>query len=301
VPSSGAFFSTMNPAIRKSKNQAPPCVFHLRGACNKGNSCQFSHNSAALEDLVLCRYHITGACRYGEYCQLAHGLPCPHCHSNCLHPHNKRFANQHLKICEQKSKLVKSLPQEVQDMSGTVVCGICLEGIQNKGNRFGLMTGCDHAFCIGCIRGWRNKSNDASNPSALVKACPLCRNDSLFIIPSLFYCKGEMKRHMVDQYKNNLKQVPCKYYNKAESCPFGADCFYAHFNRDGSLADTSAMKNIIKNRNSRGSGNGSRLEFHSYEMDVVNLLSQLSHLSPAYVMELLMDMLADEDEDWVDY
>jgi len=104
---------------------------------------------------------------------------------------------------------------------------------------------------------------------------------------------------MVDQYKNNLKMKSCRYYDKANSCPFGQDCFYAHYNKDGSLADTSGMKNIIKNRQNKR--NNSRLGFPSYEMDVVNLLSQISHLSPSYVMELLMDMLADDDEDWVDY
>jgi len=108
-----------------------------------------------------------------------------------------------------------------------------------------------------------------------------------------------MKNHMVEQYKANLKHKSCKYFSKAGSCPFGSDCFYAHYNQDGSLADTSGMKNIVKNGLNRYSS--SRHEFHSYEMDVVNLLSQLSHMSPTYVMELLMDMLADEDEDWVDY
>jgi len=282
---------------RKSSKIRPACIFFLRGACNKGDTCQYSHISSSLEDMMLCRYHITDACRYGDYCQLAHGLPCPHCNCNALHPHNKRFANQHLKMCEQKLKLMKSLPQDVQDASKNVECGICLEVIANKGNRFGLMTGCDHAFCIGCIRIWRNKSHDMSNPSTMVKSCPTCRKESLFIIPSLIYCTGEMKDHMVEQYKTNLKLKPCKYFSKSGSCPFGGDCFYAHYNQDGSLADTSAMKNIVKNRHNRF-GN-SRHEFHSYEMDVVNLLSQLSHMSPTYVMELLMDMLADEDEDWV--
>lgn len=285
----------MNYTHRKTKSK-PPCIYNLRGACNKGASCQYSHTSASLEDLVLCRYHITGACRYGEYCTLAHGMPCPHCNSNSLHPHNKRFANQHLKMCEQKSKLMTTLPQEVQDASGGVECGICLEVIATKGNRFGLMTGCDHAFCLVCIRLWRNKSNDLSNPSAMVKACPTCRKDSLFIIPSLIYCTGDLKQRIVEQYKANMKYKSCKYFDRTGSCPFGADCFYAHYNQDGTVADTSGMKNTVKRRD-----RPNRLEFQSYEMDVVNLLSQLSHMSPTYVMELLMDMLADEDEDWVDY
>lgn len=238
---------------------------------------------------------MNGTCRYGEVCQLAHGEQCPHCKANCLHPHNKRFANQHLKLCEQKSKLMNTLPPDVQETSANVICAICLETIANKGNRFGLMTGCDHAFCVTCIRSWRNKSNDGS----MAKTCPTCRKDSLFIIPSIFYCTGELKNRMVEQYKANLKEQPCKYFVKSSSCPFGPDCFYAHINQDGSLADSSNMKNIVKSRANRN--NNARLDFHSFEMDVVNLLSQLSHMSPQYVMELLRDMLADEDEDWVDY
>jgi len=279
---------------RTSKSR-PTCVFFLRGACKKGEACEFSHSRASLEDMILCRYHMTGSCRYGDYCQLAHGRPCPHCNTNCLHPHNEQFANQHLKLCEQKSLLMKSLPQEVQDASKSIECGICLDVIASKGNRFGLMTGCDHAFCIGCIRIWRNKANDSSSSSVMVKACPTCRKESLFIIPSLIYCTGEMKHHMVEQYKANLKHKSCRYFAKAGKCPFGGDCFYAHYNEDGTLADTSGMKNIVKNANKL------RHDFRSYEVDVVNLLSQLTHMSPSYVMDLLMDMLAEGDDDWVDY
>jgi len=104
---------------------------------------------------------------------------------------------------------------------------------------------------------------------------------------------------MVEQYKANLKLQSCKYFAKAGSCPFGSDCFYAHYNQDGSLADTSNMKNIVKSRQNRFYSPNH--DFHTYEMDVVNLLSQLSHMSPTYVMELLMDMLADEEEDWANY
>jgi len=106
-----------------------------------------------------------------------------------------------------------------------------------------------------------------------------------------------MKRHMVEQYKANLKKKSCKYFSKTGTCPFGSDCFYAHFNQDGSLADTSSMKNIIKNRKTKEMFGQ---EFRSYEMDLVNLLSQLSHMSPSFVMEILMDMLEEEDE-WMDY
>jgi hypothetical protein len=55
--------------------------------------------------------------------------------------------------------------------------------------KFGLMTGCDHAFCLGCIRAWRGQANNtggggggagaaaaagaAADPSAALDAGPL--------------------------------------------------------------------------------------------------------------------------------
>ena len=41
-------------------------------------------------------------------------------------------------------------------------CGICLETVlQKKGDkaarRFGILPGCKHVFCIGCIRTWREQ------------------------------------------------------------------------------------------------------------------------------------------------
>jgi hypothetical protein len=98
---------------------------------------------------------------------------------------------------------------------------------------------------------------------------------------------------MVEQYKRNLQAKPCRYFSKAASCPFGSDCFYAHLNSDGSPADTSGMKNVLTNKHLRSD--------YRYEVDVVNLLSHLTHMSPSYVMDVLMDMLVDEAEDWDPY
>ena len=39
------------------------------------------------------------------------------------------------------------------------------------GRWFGLLTDCDHAFCLDCIRSWRQ----AQLTKEVVRSCPLCR------------------------------------------------------------------------------------------------------------------------------
>jgi hypothetical protein len=47
-----------------------------------------------------------------------------------------------------------------------------------------IIAGCEHGFCLSCIRAWRSTSRDMTNPSTMVKACPTCRQESLFVFPS---------------------------------------------------------------------------------------------------------------------
>lgn len=53
--------------------------------------------------------------------------------------------------------------------------------------KFGILSGCDHAFCIACIRGWR--SGDHTTPGmdldTVVRSCPVCRVQSYFVTPSV--------------------------------------------------------------------------------------------------------------------
>jgi len=272
------------------------CYFYLRGSCKKGFDCPFSHNISIHEkDKLLCSYHIQGKCRYGEHCQLLHGDMCRHCNKPCLHPHNPSQADQHMKVCEQRNLLLKSLPSEIINASKKAECGICFEVVMDKGRRFGLMTGCEHGFCLACIRAWRSTSRDMSNPSTMVKACPTCRRESLFVIPSSVFVGGELKQKMADQYKTNLKKKPCRYYAKTGTCPFGGDCFYAHLNADGSPVDSSRMINVVKNRKRDTSPT------IPYELDIIDLLSHVSDMHPDHVMELLMDLLAndaDYENEW---
>jgi len=277
------------------KERNTPCMFFLRGSCKKGGNCNFSHSEfISLQERLLCSYHIQGNCRYGEHCQLIHGNICLHCNKPCLHPHNPSQADHHIKLCEQRNLLLRSLPSEIINHSNKVECGICLEVVMDKGRRFGLMAGCEHGFCLSCIRAWRSTSRDTTNPSIMVKTCPTCRRESLFVIPSSVFVGGELKLKMAEQYKNNLRNKPCRYYEKTGSCPFGGDCFYAHLDADGSPVDSSKMVNVIKNRKKDSSPT------IPFGLDIIDLLSHVSDMHPSHVMELLMDLLANdaEENDW---
>jgi len=94
-------------------------------------------------------------------------------------------------------------------------------------------------FCLECIRNWRaTDQHDADKAIESVShMCPLCRQLSPFVVPSPVHATGQIKVKMTAQYLKRLKQIPCKYFKYgAGYCPFSAACFYAHLNKDGSVA-----------------------------------------------------------------
>jgi hypothetical protein len=124
-------------------------------------------------------------------------------------------------------------------------CGICMEMVAARGERFGLLLGCVHAFCLSCIREWRAAAqqqrahaDDASRLQAsteAVRSCPVCRVFSPYVIPSVhFVADSERKLQLQDEFLLNTKRTRCRYWNgKPGSCQFGSSCFYQHINPDG--------------------------------------------------------------------
>lgn len=105
----------------------------------------------ALQSLCY-EYYSTGACTQGEACQMAHGDLCDTCQHFALHPVDQRAREQHSTECRARHERLQARNRSIH-----VECGICLERVLEKVNgdrKFGLLD-CEHAFCLSCIRQWR--------------------------------------------------------------------------------------------------------------------------------------------------
>lgn len=123
-------------------------------------------------------------------------------------------------------------------------CGICMEMVSAKGERFGLLLGCVHSFCLPCIREWRANAQqqraredaDAQHASTeAARSCPVCRLFSPYVIPSVYFVTDtDRKLELQDEFLLNTKRTRCRYWSgKPGSCQFGSSCFYQHINPDG--------------------------------------------------------------------
>lgn len=197
----------------------------------------------------LCPYNMLGDCRYKENCLLVHGLLCEMCGLKILHPENKEQQRKHKEECvsiheedmNESFKLAKN-----QDIS----CGICMEKVVEKAlekdRKFGILENCNHAFCLSCIRKWRQAK---SFKSSVVKACPECRVASTFVTPSDYFIENkEEKEALIKGYKDHLSEKPCMYFKKGKGrCPFGVKCFYLHVYEDGTKQDRTKPQKSAKN------------------------------------------------------
>ncbi|GLD94359.1 hypothetical protein PINS_up002970 [Pythium insidiosum] len=156
-----------------------------------------------------CVFYLQGLCRYGD---------------KCFNSHEQDSAAASL----EEQVLVEREIEYSKDLE----CGICLEKVLSKGERFGVLSNCDHAFCLSCVRNWRANED---MPKQTVRHCPLCRTQTYFVIPSnrMTFTQAR-KQELVLRYKNNLAQIPCRHFDQGRGeCPFGTSCFYAHRYPDG--------------------------------------------------------------------
>ena len=125
--------------------------------------------------------------------------------------------------------------QRIRESEGKE-CGICLEIVLAKGNQFGVLSGCNHTFCLTCIREWRSVEE---LDKSVKRSCPLCRCESHLVVPSSYVpADDDEKAQLVDGYRARLARIPCKHFREGSGeCPFGTSCFYEHRFRDGSLSN----------------------------------------------------------------
>ncbi|PIC37082.1 hypothetical protein B9Z55_015844 [Caenorhabditis nigoni] len=190
---------------------------------------------------MMCPYNEkSGNCNRKDLdCPFTHGDLCDMCHLWCLHPYDEELKMKHLQECTTNHQAEMERAFLMQE-SETKSCGICMEMILEKNMRFGILNGCQHCFCLECIREWRSRDQrDAGMATKVVRSCPECRQHSDYVIPSLFWVeKGQEKEVLISMYKDNMKSKICKYYSnnkEAGFCKFGNKCFYKHQLPDGSI------------------------------------------------------------------
>lgn len=188
--------------------------------------------SPALQSLCWEHYN-TGVCSAGEACPAAHGDYCDACGHCALHPTDAAARDAHVAECRARADRLDALRR-----SAHVECGICMEQVVEKpppaDRRFGLLA-CDHAFCLSCIRQWRQQYAGGADVDAALRTCPLCRVPTHFITPSMVWPgTPEDKEAIVAGYRAKLGEIDCKHFAFGEgACPFGSSCMYRHAYRDG--------------------------------------------------------------------
>ncbi len=161
-----------------------------------------------LSEIPICAFAAAGICPRGDNCPQIHGDLCPTCGKHCLHPFRPSECDNHRQQCERNQKKLEALHK-----SQEIECSVCLERVLSKPTvaerKFGLMSGCDHPFCVGCIRGWRSGAHaPGMDIDTVVRACPVCRVASHFIVPSVvWYSSSEEKEDIINGYKNKLRCV----------------------------------------------------------------------------------------------
>ncbi|XP_053575009.1 E3 ubiquitin-protein ligase makorin-1 [Bombina bombina] len=187
----------------------------------------------------LCPYAAVGECRYGQNCVYLHGDPCDMCGLQVLHPVDTSQRSQHIKSCIEAHEKDMELSFAIQ-RSKDIVCGVCMEVVYEKVNpserRFGILSNCNHAYCLKCIRKWRSAKHFESK---IIKSCPECRITSNFVIPSEYWVEEKEEKHkLIQKYKEAMSNKSCRYFDEGRgSCPFGGNCFYKHAYPDGRIEE----------------------------------------------------------------
>ncbi|RWW88082.1 hypothetical protein BHE74_00003053, partial [Ensete ventricosum] len=239
------------------------CNFYQRGLCTYGSRCRYnhvgvsshnsydpassiSHQSYHVESSSSQVAHPSRASLNGETSQAyripvdlpvscqSHTPPLEHAqkqkHGADISPTNEDKKEEHITMCQKNNDL-----RETTKCSQEIECSICLERVLSKPTdaerKFVILSECDHPFCISCIRNWRRNSPASGiDLDTALRACPVCRKHSYFVVPSVtWFTTKEEKQEIITSYKDNLKLIDCKYFDFGNgTCPFGASCFYKH-------------------------------------------------------------------------
>jgi E3 ubiquitin-protein ligase makorin len=191
---------------------------------------------------VCSQQHESGAEGGGGQCQMAHGEWCETCNHYALHPVDMNAREAHIIECRARHDRLEAIRR-----SAHVECGICMERVIEKAipaeRRFGLLN-CEHAFCLSCIRNWRQQYSTGVDVEQALRTCPICRTAAHFITPtSVWPATAEEREAIISGYKTKLQEIDCRHFNFGEgSCPFGTSCMYRHAYPDGRLEESAPRR-----------------------------------------------------------
>lgn len=200
--------STGKAAVRESQFPALREVYPVPkcGLQDLGGGGNVKSRKVKSDERPLCSLAADGSCLHGENCPQVHGDLCPACGKQCLHPFSPQERDKHIKECEEKQQKL-----EVLKRSQEIECSVCLERVLSKTTaaekKFGILSECDHPFCISCIRNWRNSTpSSGMDVNNTLRACPVCRKLSYFVVPSVvWYTTQEEKQEIIENYKAKLR------------------------------------------------------------------------------------------------
>ncbi|KRT83414.1 hypothetical protein AMK59_4149, partial [Oryctes borbonicus] len=81
---------------QQPKDSPQLCVYYLQGKCQKGDDCQYSHESQPPMKWELCKFYLNDCCAKGDKCLYMHSdFPCKFYHTGqpCLEGENCKFAH----------------------------------------------------------------------------------------------------------------------------------------------------------------------------------------------------------------
>ncbi|XP_006631172.2 E3 ubiquitin-protein ligase makorin-2 [Lepisosteus oculatus] len=195
--------------------------------------------SSVTDSQQLCPYAAAGQCHYGNSCTYLHGDVCDICGLQVLHPMDSEQRKAHEKLCMMAFEVDMERAFAAQ-FSQDKVCSICMEVVYEKAvpseKRFGILSSCNHTYCLSCIRQWRCAKQFENK---IIKSCPECRVVSEFVIPSSYWVEDQdEKNRLIEEFKAGVSKKPCKYFEQGRgTCPFGGKCLYMHAYPDGTRAE----------------------------------------------------------------
>ncbi|KAK9379573.1 uncharacterized protein V2V93DRAFT_381582 [Kockiozyma suomiensis] len=160
----------MNSARSNLPPYKVPCKFYMSGTCRRGSACWFKHgnevkNRAAYLSLLKAPAESTSdaepksssdasTCMDSSLVNESAGASEAVEILGSMETHDTEQTDS-----AKEAQIVEAVEELIEESDNSKeLCAICLE----VPTTYGLLTNCDHVFCLGCIREWRQQQGMAS-------------------------------------------------------------------------------------------------------------------------------------------